>query len=45
MNGIMRDASGMLHGAACWRADGAACGWSGGDGLVATKDVSPPMWS
>ena len=45
MNGIMRDGDGLLHGAACWRADDAACGWSGGDRLVATKDASPPMWS
>jgi gamma-glutamyltranspeptidase/glutathione hydrolase len=31
MNGIMRDAAtGLLHGAACWRADGAPIGISGG---------------
>ena len=31
MNGILRDpASGLLHGAACWRADGTPIGLSGG---------------
>jgi gamma-glutamyltranspeptidase/glutathione hydrolase len=46
MNGIVRDPdSGLMWGAACWRADGAACGWSGGDGLVATQDATAPMWS
>jgi gamma-glutamyltranspeptidase/glutathione hydrolase len=35
MNGLMLDkASGMIQGAACWRADGAPAGFSGGDGLV-----------
>jgi hypothetical protein len=34
MNGIMRRPDGMLEGAACWRADGAPLGYSGGDGLV-----------
>lgn len=35
MNGLMRDkASGMIQGAACWRADGAPAGFSGGDVLV-----------
>ena len=36
MNGVMRDATtGMLHGAACWRADGAPIGLSGGPAWLA----------
>jgi gamma-glutamyltranspeptidase / glutathione hydrolase len=35
MNGIRRDPeTGMLHGAACWRADGVPMGFSGGDAIV-----------
>ncbi|TVR75466.1 MAG: gamma-glutamyltransferase [Sphaerobacteraceae bacterium] len=35
MNGILRDPeTAMLHGAACWRADGVPMGFSGGDALV-----------
>ncbi|MBM4362813.1 MAG: gamma-glutamyltransferase [Deltaproteobacteria bacterium] len=30
MNGVGRDGEGLLHGAACWRADGTAAGYSGG---------------
>ncbi len=30
MNGVLVDADGLLHGAACWRADGAPIGVSGG---------------
>lgn len=30
MNGILVDAQGLLHGAACWRADGAPLGLGGG---------------
>jgi gamma-glutamyltranspeptidase / glutathione hydrolase len=31
MNGVFRDpATGLLHGAACWRADGTPIGMSGG---------------
>jgi gamma-glutamyltranspeptidase/glutathione hydrolase len=30
MNGVLRDADGLLHGAACWRADGTPAGYSGG---------------
>jgi gamma-glutamyltranspeptidase/glutathione hydrolase len=45
MNGIMRDAeSGMLRGAACWRADGAPMGFSGGDAIV-EGDVANAMWA
>lgn len=44
MNGILRDpASGMLHGAACWRADGAPMGFSGGDARQ-EADTGPAMW-
>lgn len=35
MNGILRDPeTGMLQGAACWRADGVPMGYSGGDAVV-----------
>jgi len=30
MNGVYRDTDGLLHGAACWRADGTPAGYSGG---------------
>jgi gamma-glutamyltranspeptidase/glutathione hydrolase len=30
MNGIARDRDGMLHGAACWRADGTPVALAGG---------------
>jgi gamma-glutamyltranspeptidase / glutathione hydrolase len=40
MNGVLRDAEGMLHGAACWRADGVPLGVSGGPALpVASSGV------
>lgn len=42
MNGIMRRDDGLLEGAACWRADGAPMGYSGGDGLVEGR--GPAMW-
>lgn len=36
MNAIWREpATGLLSGSACWRADGAAAGYSGGDGVTA----------
>lgn len=34
MNGILIDDVGLLHGAACWRADGTPLGFSGGDAVV-----------
>jgi gamma-glutamyltranspeptidase/glutathione hydrolase len=35
MNGLMRrPGTGLIEGAACWRADGAPAGFSGGDALV-----------
>ena len=41
MNGVIIDDEGMLHGAACWRADGTPMGYSGGrahpKGLVEFK--------
>ena len=43
MNGILRRADGSLEGAACWRADGAPVGYSGGDALVET-DAGKAMW-
>ena len=42
MNGIMRREDGMLEGAACWRADGAPMGYSGGDAIV--EGAEPAMW-
>lgn len=42
MNGILRRADGMFEGGACWRADGAPMGFSGGDAIVEGSD--PPMW-
>ena len=42
MNGILRRADGMFEGAACWRADGAPMGYSGGDALV--EGSEPAMW-
>ncbi len=44
MNGIQYDAAtGLMTGAACWRADGAPVGVSGGDGIV-DPDVTRAMW-
>ena len=44
MNGIIRDPeTGMMEGAACWRADGAPIGVSGGPALVG-EDVQKAMW-
>jgi gamma-glutamyltranspeptidase/glutathione hydrolase len=44
MNGILRDdATGLLHGAACWRADGAPMGFSGGDARI-EGDATKAMW-
>ncbi len=42
MNGIMFHEDGMLEGAACWRADGAPVGFSGGDAMLAND--GPAMW-
>ena len=40
MNGVMLDqASGLLHGAACWRADGTPAGFSGGAARPSGKDA------
>jgi len=30
MNGVMVDEQGLMHGGACWRADGAPMAYSGG---------------
>lgn len=44
MNGIIRDPeTGLMEGAACWRADGAPIGVSGGPALVG-DDVRSAMW-
>jgi gamma-glutamyltranspeptidase/glutathione hydrolase len=42
MNGILRRPDGLLEGAACWRADGAPMGFSGGDAIV--EGSEPAMW-
>ncbi|MEO8539138.1 MAG: gamma-glutamyltransferase [bacterium] len=42
MNGILRREDGMLEGAACWRADGAPMGYSGGDAIVEGSELA--MW-
>jgi gamma-glutamyltranspeptidase/glutathione hydrolase len=45
MNGIRYDAgSGVMHGAACWRADGAPMGVSGGDARI-EGDPAKAMWA
>jgi gamma-glutamyltranspeptidase/glutathione hydrolase len=45
MNGVLRDPeTGLLHGGACWRRDGSAAGWSGGDALPPTSKY-PPSWN
>jgi gamma-glutamyltranspeptidase/glutathione hydrolase len=42
MNGISFDQeTGLLRGGACWRADGAAVGYSGGDALTTEEEFSP----
>lgn len=44
MNGIICDPdTGLMQGAACWRADGAPMGFSGGEAIVA-DDVDEAMW-
>ncbi len=45
MNGILVDPeTGLFHGGACWRADGAPMGYSGGDArLDEVKDAGIPM--
>jgi gamma-glutamyltranspeptidase/glutathione hydrolase len=42
MNGVQVDAAGMLHGAACWRADGVPIGVSGGTARP-SNSVGVPM--
>ncbi|HUG15100.1 MAG TPA: gamma-glutamyltransferase, partial [Thermomicrobiales bacterium] len=45
MNGILLDAeTGLMRGAACWRADGAPMGFSGGDARLAS-DPESAMWA
>lgn len=43
MNGILRHADGMIEGSACWRADGAPIGYSGGDAVI-EEDASRGAW-
>jgi gamma-glutamyltranspeptidase / glutathione hydrolase len=44
MNGIIvSPETGIMEGAACWRADGAPMGFSGGNAVV-ESDGSPAMW-
>ncbi|MBE0632951.1 gamma-glutamyltransferase, partial [Candidatus Bathyarchaeota archaeon] len=42
MNGVLRDENGMLHGGACWRADGTAMGISGGKTVTELLEPDPP---
>jgi gamma-glutamyltranspeptidase/glutathione hydrolase len=39
MNGVLIDEAGLLHGAACWRADGAPVGLSGGPARLAGETL------
>jgi gamma-glutamyltranspeptidase/glutathione hydrolase len=42
MNGVLRDPeAGMLHGGACWRADGTAMGMSGGSTIKKLLKPNP----
>jgi gamma-glutamyltranspeptidase/glutathione hydrolase len=41
MNGVLVDADGWLHGAACWRADGVPIGLSGGPARPSTESGVP----
>jgi len=41
MNGVLRDESGMLHGGACWRADGSPMGISGGRTVPGLLEPDP----
>ena len=41
MNGVLRDSMGMLHGGACWRADGAPMGLSGGRTVPGLLEPDP----
>jgi gamma-glutamyltranspeptidase/glutathione hydrolase len=44
MNGIVVDLeTGLIHGGACWRRDGTAAGWSGGEALSSELNY-PPCW-
>ncbi len=42
MNGVLRDDKGMLHGGACWRADGSPMGMSGGKTMAELLEPDPP---
>ena len=42
MNGVLRDRKGMLHGGACWRADGTPMGISGGKTVPDLLEPNPP---
>jgi len=41
MNGVLMDERGLLHGAACWRADGAPVGISGGPARPSAESGVP----
>ena len=44
MNGVLVDfATHLIHGGSCWRSDGAAAGWSGGEALDRSAQY-PPAW-
>ena len=45
MNGIRFDSeTGMMEGVACWRADGAPMGYSGGDATLPDESSEDAMW-
>lgn len=45
MNGIMFDSdSGLMEGVACWRADGAPMGYSGGEATLSAVEDDNLMW-
>jgi gamma-glutamyltranspeptidase/glutathione hydrolase len=43
MNGVLLDEFGMMHGGACWRADGTPMGVSGGSAHPRALDPMPPV--
>ncbi|MGD2201042.1 MAG: gamma-glutamyltransferase [Candidatus Bathyarchaeota archaeon] len=44
MNGVLRDPkTGLLHGGACWRADGTSMGFSGGSAAERALEPTPPI--
>ncbi len=44
MTGVLVDQAGLLHGAACWRADGSPGGLSGGPARLAGESLPLGEW-